>query len=247
MHPFRMSICIRRHHSHLCVLLARSGTLPEVWGWCANPGIRPAPHMSTRPASVRVCTETTCSHAGERHYSLRRGCCSMAAWKAGGGRSTWRTLVPDVQRFICLPGCVTQSIGLTVCSACRTFVTATVDDGPKGNKRGREGRWLQYVSNAYAGALDTERRQKGRASHAGALDTEGRQKGRASHAGALDTERRQKGPASHAGALTLEAHPDWATQTGEPQGYLLQRLNGLLFEPGMAPLEAARYSYARPT
>ena len=47
--------------------------------------------------------------------------------------------MPDVQRFIRLPDCITETIGLTVCSACRAFVTATVDDGPKG-KRGREGR-----------------------------------------------------------------------------------------------------------
>ena len=37
---------------------------------------------------------------------------------------------------------------------------------------------------------------------------------------------------------TLEAHPDWATQSGEQQGYLFERLKGLLFEPGMASLEA---------
>ena len=82
--------------------------------------------------AVPTCSNPLCVHADEVHHILRQGCRSNPAWR--DGRSTWRPLSDAVGDFIGLRARLVGSMGLTVCSASRTFVTATVDAGSAGKR-----------------------------------------------------------------------------------------------------------------
>ena len=103
-----------------------------VWGWCANAAC--PKHVDL--ASVVPCEDVSCECVHQPHHWLRHRCRSNPAWADAGRRSTWRPLSLAIRQFLRLPEELTEQIGFTVCSACRTYVTATVDSRACGK------RWL---------------------------------------------------------------------------------------------------------